>query len=93
MLNKVGREANADGMRALFKAIDAEVEDETMDLFLSKVSGKSMEEVMAKGAELMASLAVSSGPAVSEAAAPTQAAESKNEEKEEDEDFDIFAAF
>ncbi|AFM98534.1 ribosomal protein P1/P2 [Encephalitozoon hellem] len=95
MFNKVGKEINEGSMADLFNAIGAEIEPETMRLFLSKVSDKSMEEVMSKGKELMASLAISSAresaPAqAADTPAPSQAAENKEEEEE---DFDIFAAF
>lgn len=92
MLTKAQREVTAESMKSLFRVIDAPVEEETIDLFLSKVSGNSMEEIMARGTELMSSFAVAAPAAASatpEAAAP---AESKKE-AEPEEDFDIFAAF
>ncbi|ADM11769.1 60S acidic ribosomal protein domain-containing protein [Encephalitozoon intestinalis ATCC 50506] len=95
MFDKVGKELNEKSMMDLFDAIGGKVEPETMRLFLSKVAGKSIDEVMSKGKEFMASLAISSAreqaPAQStDASAPSQAAETKDEEEE---DFDIFAAF
>lgn len=95
MFDKVGKELNEKSITELFNAIGAEAEPETMRLFLSKVSNKSMEEVMLKGKELMASLAISSAresaPAqTADASAPSQTTENKEEEEE---DFDIFGAF
>ncbi|KAH9411888.1 hypothetical protein HK407_02g03320 [Ordospora pajunii] len=95
LLTKVGRDVDAKSLEMLFRSIDASIENETLDLFLSKVSGKSMEELMASGSELMKSFAVSSAPAKAEEKkdAPAAAAAASQGQEEDPDDFDIFGAF
>ncbi|KAM0671471.1 acidic ribosomal protein P2 [Ordospora colligata] len=94
LLTKVGRDVDAKSLEMLFRSIDAPIESETLDLFLSKVSGKSMDELMASGSELMKSFAVSSAPASAKAEEKKDApAAAATQEQDDDADFDIFGAF
>ncbi|XP_050367851.1 60S acidic ribosomal protein P2-4-like [Argentina anserina] len=92
MLAQLGGKANpsADDLKRIIGSVGAEVDGDRIELFLSRVSGKSIAELVASGRQKMASVP-SSGDA--SAAALTSVAEETKEEKaeeeeEEDDDFD-----
>lgn len=77
LLNNNNEEVNKLNISKLFNSISTSFTDESMELFLEKINGKSFEELISAGSELMKSKFVGS------AAAPTAAATAKVEAKEE----------
>lgn len=71
----------------LLKAIDAPVMEESLDLFLSNIEGKSYEEIIASGSELMKSqICASSSNASNNTAAGSSAPAAQEQAKEESEE-------
>lgn len=93
MLTKAGKEVTFDSMTSLLKVINAAYEEETVRLFVSKIEGRSMEEMMDEGAKLMSSFAVAAPAQGGKAATEVKEAEAVQETQKEEEEFDLFAAF
>ncbi|ELA42650.1 uncharacterized protein VICG_00402 [Vittaforma corneae ATCC 50505] len=77
---------------SLLNSIQAPVCEESLDLFLSKVDGKSFSELIAAGGELMKSQ-ISAGPstaAKTTTAAPAKVEKVEEEESESDANLDFF---
>jgi ribosomal protein L12E/L44/L45/RPP1/RPP2 len=71
LLTTVGIEESIENYNKLYEALGTQCDSEILDSFLSKTKSTSRDEIMAKGDEIISSLAsqvVSSQPAVSEAA-------------------------
>lgn len=77
----------------LLNAINAPVLEESLDLFLSSIEGKTYEEIIASGAELMKSQ-ISAGSsntqATSQSATTAAAVEEKEESEESEANLDFF---
>lgn len=76
----------------LLSAIDAPVCEESLDLFLSNIEGKSFSEIIASGSELMKSQFSSSASSGNSnaASAATAAVEEKEESEESEANMDFF---
>ncbi|EOB14508.1 60S ACIDIC ribosomal protein P2 [Nosema bombycis CQ1] len=71
LLTTVGIEESIENYNKLYEALGTQCDSEILDSFLSKTKSTSRDEIMAKGDEIISSLAsqvVSSQPAVTEAA-------------------------
>jgi len=73
---------------ALLKAVEAPVSEESLNLFLSKVDGKSPSEIIAAGSELMKSQ-IASGPAAAKPAETGSAAKAAAPEPESSESAEL----
>ncbi|KAK9734542.1 hypothetical protein RND81_04G146800 [Saponaria officinalis] len=89
-------------LKKILSSVGIEADDDRLELFMSQVAGKSIEEVIASGRQKLASVpsgggavAVSSAPSAGGAAAAAEPAkeEKKVEEKEESDDDMGFSLF
>lgn len=89
----LGKDALKSKIMELLSAINAPVCEESLDLFLSKVDGKSLNELIASGSELMKSQLVSSAAAPAStpaASAPAAKAQPVEESESSDAQLDFF---
>lgn len=86
-------ELGADKMKKkiveLLNSINAPVCEESLDLFISKINGRSMSEIIAAGSELMKSQISTGASSNAGAASSAAAAAPKQEEEEESEEADL----
>lgn len=84
LLTENNQEVTKSSLVNLLNSISAQVSEESLNLFLSKIEGKTYSEIVASGSELMKSQ-FSSAPS-SVGAANTQAAAKAEEEASEPEE-------
>ncbi|GMM31554.1 ribosomal protein P2B [Martiniozyma asiatica (nom. inval.)] len=84
---------SAADITALLESVGSEVEAAKIELLLASLEGKTVDELIAAGAEKLASIpsggAAASGAAASGAAATEEAAAEKEEEAKEESDDDM----
>merc|ERR1712242_214163 len=88
-----GSAPSKDAVTKILESIGADIESDKLDKVFAELDGKNVEEVIAEGMSLLAS--VPSGGAAPAAGAAAPAAEEKKEESEEEESdsdmgFDLF---
>ncbi|XP_004297978.1 PREDICTED: 60S acidic ribosomal protein P2-4-like [Fragaria vesca subsp. vesca] len=99
MLARLGGNTNpsADDLKRILGAVGAEIDGHRIELFLSKVNGKNIDELVASGKEKLASVpSVGDTSAAAPPAVVQETKEEKDEEEEEEEEddgpdiFDLF---
>lgn len=92
LLAQNNKEPTADNIAMILKAIHAPVDQESLNSFVSKIEGKSYEEIMSTGASMMTlqSAASSAAPAAGTTSAVADKVEEEEEESESGVDLDIF---
>merc|ERR1712243_212715 len=84
---------SADDVKQILVSVGVDVDEEQLNIVIQQLAGKDVNEVMASGAELLASVP-SGGAAAGGAAAADAPAEEKKEESESESDddmgFDLF---
>ncbi|KAF9763282.1 60S acidic ribosomal protein P2 [Nosema granulosis] len=84
LLDKTGMETTIDNYNMLFKAIDKECDTDVLELYISKTEGMSLQEIMAKGDEIINSLALQVAAAQPAAVEKVETKEEKVEEEPEE---------
>ncbi|KAL6192216.1 hypothetical protein ACLB2K_038601 [Fragaria x ananassa] len=96
MLARLGGNTNpsADDLKRILGAVGVEIDGYRIELFLSKVNGKNIDELVASGKEKLASVpSVGDTSAAAPPAVVQETKEEKVEEEEEDDGPDIFDLF
>ncbi|KAL6185008.1 hypothetical protein ACLB2K_041143 [Fragaria x ananassa] len=96
MLDRLGGNTNpsADDLKRILGAVRDEIDGHRIELFLSKVNGKNIDELVASGKEKLASVpSVGDTSAAAPPAVVQETKEEKVEEEEEDDGPDIFDLF
>ncbi|KAL6194911.1 hypothetical protein ACLB2K_035986 [Fragaria x ananassa] len=96
MLARLGGNTNpsADDLKRILGAVGAEIDGHRIELFLSKVNGKNIDELVTFGKEKLASVpSVGDTSAAAPPAIVQETKEEKVEEEEEDDGPDIFDLF
>lgn len=88
----LGKDAMRSKIVSLLNSIQAPICEESLDLFLSKVDGKTFDELTAAGGELMKSQVPTGTTTAAKAAeaAPVKAEKVEEEEEESEPDLDFF---
>ena len=93
LLQLAGEEASAEKIEKILGSVGVECDKENMDLVLNNIKGKNLEELMAEGAEKLASVGGGCGggaaPAAAAAPADDAPAAKKEEKKEESQTLQI----
>lgn len=95
LLKENNQEPSKANITKLLASINATVDPESLNLFLSKIEGKNFEEIMAAGSALMVSQRAASATSAPAAAASTNASAKvaepeEKEESSEDQEIDFF---
>lgn len=67
LLSDLNMEVSKESITRLLQSIQASYSESSLDLFLEKIEGKSISEVLAAGSDLMKSKMASAAPAASSA--------------------------
>ncbi len=93
LLNENRMDVNKSTISRLLSSIQASYTEESLDLFLEKIQGKSYEEIISAGSELMKSKFVGSAqatPTSTTTAAAPKAQVQEEEEESSDADMNFF---
>ncbi|EQB60787.1 60s ribosomal protein p2 [Vairimorpha apis BRL 01] len=83
LIRLAGLQRTPENFKKIYNAINADLCEDSLDVFLKKIESSSVEEIINKGSEIISSLSVSvSAPSQ----APVQVEETKPEVKEEEEE-------
>merc|ERR1719273_247576 len=82
-----GNDVSAGNIKKILSAVGIEAEDDKVDIVVSNLAGKSIEEIIAEGSTKLGSMPGGGGGAAE--AAPAAKEEEKKEESEEEEDDDM----
>lgn len=82
MLHKTENQITEANMKKLYNAINANVDEDILSVFIKKIENLSVDEIMEKGSEIIKSLALQ--VASSQAPVETKKEEVKEEVKEEE---------